>query len=120
MPKQQEDSTMYDNQMSEMSECIDDCLVCHRECLDTAMQRCIELGGKHVEPRHLRLILSCSELCQASARLMMIGTEHHRQVCRICADLCQECADDCMHLGNMESCVEACRRCAESCRRMAA
>lgn len=110
---------MYSNQMPEMSECIDDCLV-HRECLDTAMQRCIELGGTHVEPRRLRLILSCSELCQAAARLMMIGTEHHRQICRVCAEVCKECEEDCARLGDMESCVEACRRCAESCRKMAA
>lgn len=115
-----EGAPMYQNRTSQMNDCIDDCLVCHRECLDTAMQRCLDLGGRHVEPHHFRLMLSCAEMCQTAAHMMMIGTQHHKQVCRACADICLECADDCAGLGDMDNCVEACRHCAESCRSMAA
>jgi hypothetical protein len=98
--------------------CIDDCLRCYRTCLSMAMSHCLELGGKHVEPAHFRLMSACAETCRTSAHMMMIGTRHHVHLCRICAEICTECADDCERLGDMSDCVAACRRCAEACRAM--
>lgn len=104
----------------EMKECIDNCLSCYSECLSMTMGHCLEMGGKHTEPKHFKLMMACAEICRTSAHFMLIGTEHHKHTCRECAEICRECARDCERVGDMQSCVEACRRCAESCERMAA
>lgn len=103
-----------------MRECIESCLKCYQTCLGTAMGHCLETGGKHVEPVHFRLMMACAEICRTSAHFMLIKSEHHRHVCRECAEICTQCAKDCASLGDMEDCVAACRRCAESCQEMAA
>ena len=104
----------------DMQSCIDECLRCHSTCLGTAMNHCLEQGGRHVEPAHFRLMMACAEICQTSANFMLIGTDHHKHVCRECAEICEECARSCEQIGDMQECVDACRRCAESCRNMAA
>ena len=103
----------------EMQDCIDNCLDCYSVCLTMAMGHCLELGGKHTEPAHLKLMMACAEICRTSAHFMLIGTPHHKHTCRECAEICRECAEDCESLGDMEECVEACLVCAESCEKMA-
>ena len=103
-----------------MRSCIDECLSCYRVCLGTAMSHCLETGGKHVEPKHFRLMMACAEMCRTSANFMLIGTPHHKHTCGECAEICEECAQDCERVGEMDDCVQACRKCAESCRKMAA
>ncbi|MBN8872117.1 MAG: four-helix bundle copper-binding protein [Rhodospirillales bacterium] len=104
----------------EMRACIEACLRCHSTCLSMAMGHCLEQGGAHTDPEHLRLMMACAEICQTSANMMLIGTPHHRHTCRECAEICEECARSCQQLDGMEACVEDCRRCAESCAKMAA
>jgi len=41
----------------------------------TAMNYCLEMGGKHTEPAHFRLMMACAEMCRTSAHFMLIGTE---------------------------------------------
>src|SRR5206468_10759424 len=48
----------------EMNRCIETCLSCYRTCLGTAMNLCLETGGKHVEPAHFRLMMACAEICR--------------------------------------------------------
>lgn len=103
----------------EMKACIEDCLRCHSACLGMASHHCLAQGGRHVEPAHFRLMLSCSEICRSAADMMLIGSQHHGRVCAVCAEICDACAKSCDALGDMADCVETCRRCAESCRRMA-
>jgi hypothetical protein len=103
----------------DMDACIEACLACYRVCLGMAMNHCLEMGGKHTEPGHFRLMMACAEICRTSAHLMIIGAEQHRSTCAACAEICTQCADDCERVGDMDECVEACRRCAESCRAMA-
>lgn len=103
----------------EMKSCIDACLHCHATCLQTAMQHCLEMGGRHVEPEHFRLMSACAEICRVSADLMLIGWEHHGAQCGICAQVCEDCARDCERLDGMEECAAACRACAKECRAMA-
>ena len=100
----------------EMRRCVDDCLACHRVCLTTFSQHCLDVGEEHVEPRHARLMLACAEICRTSAFFMELGTEFHARTCAVCA----ECAASCESFDDMQECAEVCRRCAESCRRMAA
>ena len=51
MPHQQMLST-------ELNQCIQDCLECYPVCQMDASLHCLELGGKHVEPGHFRLMLT--------------------------------------------------------------
>ena len=103
-----------------MQDCIEKCLDCHAVCLREAMNHCLEAGGKHVEPRHFRLMITCAEICQTSANFMLSGSELHGATCGVCAQVCDACAESCEAVGDMEECVAACRACAESCREMAA
>lgn len=104
----------------EMRSCIEACQRCYETCLGTAMTHCLEMGGKHVEPQHFRLMMACAEICQTSARFMLLNSPLHKRICGLCAEICDQCAQDCEQLGDMQDCVSACRRCAESCRKMAA
>ena len=99
--------------------CIAACTKCHDTCLHTAMQHCLDAGGKNVEPTHFRLMVNCSEICQVTSNLLLSGSAFSQQQCGICADICDACAKSCEQVGGMEDCVNACRVCAESCRKMA-
>lgn len=106
----------------DMQQCIDECLNCHRVCLET-VQYCLGKGGKHAEARHIRTLLDCAEICQTSANFMLRGSDLHGRTCAVCAEVCRRCAESCEQMGDdeqMRACAEACRRCAESCERMAA
>jgi hypothetical protein len=106
-----------------MQECIQNCLDCHRVCLEL-VSHCLKMGGKHAEPDHIRLLLDCAQICATSADFMIRGSDLHALTCGACAEVCARCADDCERMAEgdepMTRCAEVCRRCAESCRRMAA
>jgi hypothetical protein len=104
---------------SEMKSCVEACQGCYATCMQTAMQHCLETGGKHTKPQHFRLMMACAEVCRTSAALMLIGSPSHRMQCDLCASICEESAADCERIGGMEDCVAACRTCAKECRRMA-
>ena len=107
----------------EMQECIDNCLNCHAICVQTAAH-CLEMGGKHAAPEHIRLLQDCAQICATSADFMLRGSDLHRRTCGVCAEACRACAEDCERMaGNdelMRRCAEICRKCADSCERMAA
>lgn len=106
----------------QMQQCIEECLNCHRICLET-VSYCLQQGGQHSAAAHITTLLACAEICQTSANFMILGTELHRFTCAACAKVCEQCATECEQMGNdarMKACAEACRRCAESCQRMAA
>ncbi len=71
----------------EAKRCIDACLFCYQTCLGTAMNHCLEAGGKHVEPQHFRLMMACAEICRTSAHFMLITTPHHKHTQGMCGDL---------------------------------
>ena len=104
---------------NDMNRCIEACLECYKTCLGTAMNHCLETGGKHTEPKHFRLMMACAEICRTSAHFMLISSPHHRHTCGECAEICAECANDCERIGGMDECVAACRTCTASCRAMA-
>ncbi|HYG61067.1 MAG TPA: four-helix bundle copper-binding protein [Thermoanaerobaculia bacterium] len=109
------------HQTQEMERCIENCQECHGVCLQN-VAHCLEKGGPHAEPSHIRLLLDCAEICETSANFMIRGSELHTETCRACSEVCQRCADDCRRLGSdpeMQQCAEACQRCAESCAQMA-
>lgn len=106
----------------EMRRCIQECLSCHAICVET-VQHCLGLGGKHSKPEHIATLAACAEMCQASANIMLIGSELHTRSCGACADFCRECADDCRAMADndltMVKCADTCSRCAETCAQMA-
>ncbi len=104
----------------DLQRCIAICNECHDTCLSEATRHCLEAGGRHVEPAHMRLMIACAEMCRTSAHFMLTGTDLHRRTCAVCAEVCEACADSCAEVGEMDRCVEVCRRCAEHCRKMAA
>jgi hypothetical protein len=104
---------------SDMQQCIEECLRCYRVCTQTAMNHCLETGGRHVEPLHFRLMHNCAEICRTSADFMLSNSPLHARICGACADVCDACADSCEQVGEMDECVQACRACAQSCHQMA-
>lgn len=110
---------MPTNNSQDMQACIDACSHCHQICLQTAMNHCLESGGKHVEAEHFRLMINCAEICQTSLNFMLSGSRLSNHVCGVCAKVCDACAESCEKLDGMEACARACRKCAESCRSMA-
>jgi len=107
----------------DMQQCIQNCTECHHVCLET-ITHCLQMGGKHAESQHIRLMLDCAQICQTSADLMIRSSDLHHLTCGVCAEVCARCADDCERIDpdneQMRRCAEACRRCAESCRQMEA
>jgi hypothetical protein len=89
---------------------------CHAICLSMAMTHCLEMGGEHARPQHLRLMLDCAGMCAFTADALGRKSQFHTRFAALCAEVCQTCAEDCAALGEMEDCVEACRDCARLCR----
>lgn len=110
---------MHNQPSTQMQKCIDDCIRCHQTCLQMAMNHCLELGGKHVEPQHFRSMITCAEMCRTTADFMLSSSPLHAQACALCAQVCEACAQSCEQLGDMDDCVQASRECADSCRQMA-
>jgi hypothetical protein len=104
-----------------MQECIDRCQSCEEICLES-VNHCLQLGGKHAEADHIRMLIACAEICDTSARFMLLGSKHHARACDVCSEVCDACAKDCERFDDetMQRCADICRRCAESCRQMAA
>jgi len=101
-----------------MQQCIDACLDCYRSCMETAMNHCLEMGGRHVDPDHFRLMTNCADICRTSAEFMMSASPMHAQVCAACAVVCDACAQSCEQIGGMDDCAQACRDCAQLCHQM--
>jgi len=100
--------------------CMELCRECEQLCAST-IHYCLELGGRHSDPRHIQVLIDCADICGTSSRFLMRDSRFHAHTCRACAAVCDSCAHDCRQLGNdpmMLNCAEACERCAESCRKM--
>jgi hypothetical protein len=104
-----------------MERCIDLCQDCHALCIQT-IRHCLELGGRHAMPEHIRLLEDCAEICETSANYMLRGSSFHDRMCNLCAEVCRYCADSCGHVAaedhKIKQCADLCRRCAGSCERM--
>lgn len=104
-----------------MQECLGNCLSCFEACTEL-ISHCLSLGQEHAEPAHITVLQACALICETSAKMMMLGSDRHREVCKLCADFCEDCAANCEHISRedemMSACAETCRRCADSCRRM--
>lgn len=105
----------------EMQACIQNCLQSSLVC-NQMIQHCLQRGGEHADPDHLKLLQDCAEICTVSAHFMARESEYHRLSCGLCAEVCEACAKDCDSFDNdemMASCASVCRHCAASCEKMA-
>ena len=91
---------------------------CHAICHGGAMIHCLEEGGDHARPQHLRLMLDCAALCAFTADALGRKSQFHNRFAALCADVCDTCAEDCAALGGMDGCAAACRDCARLCREL--
>jgi hypothetical protein len=89
---------------------------CHSMCHSMALTHCLEMGGEHARPQHLRLMLDCAGICAFTADALGRKSQFHTRFAGQCAEVCETCAEDCAALGDMEECVQACRDCARICR----
>ena len=106
----------------QMLVCIQNCQDCHRACLQTLVY-CMNQGGDHADPDHLRLLMDCADICATSAAFMLRASDLHGFTCAACAEVCRRCADDCEKMSDdlrMRALADTCRHCAESCAAMAA
>jgi hypothetical protein len=104
----------------EMRDCIKLCWDCRNECQEILFSHCLEMGGKHVEKEHVKLMADCIQACQTAADFMTRDSRLHAAECAACAEICKTCAESCERIGGteMQHCAEICRRCADSCREM--
>ena len=89
---------------------------CHTLCHSMAMIHCLEMGGEHARPQHLRLMLDCAGICAFTADALGRKSQFQTRIAALCAEVCESCAADCSALGDMEECVETCGECARLCR----
>ena len=103
----------------QMHDAIELALRCHQECSET-FQYCLQHGGEHADPHHLKIMQACIEICHTAARFMMFQSPYHTATCELCAQICLACAKSCEELGDdaMLRCAEMCHECAESCAQM--
>lgn len=104
-----------------MQQCIQNCQDCHRICAET-VQHCLQQGGRHAEPDHVRDLLDCEQICALSADFMIRQSPFHERTCAVCAEVCARCAESCEQVNDgpaMQRCVDICRQCEDSCRQMA-
>ncbi len=115
-------TTQHTVMNTEMQECIGSCQRCQASCVMTATH-CLEMGGKHASPEHIRLLQDCAQICATSADFMLRGSPIHGRTCAVCAEVCRLCAESCERMADgdamTQQCADECRRCAESCDRMA-
>lgn len=104
----------------DMQDCIDACANCHQACLQTALTHCLQVGGRHVEPEHFRLMMDCASICESCANLQLSGSPYAPRLCALCADICHACALSCLALDGMEECARACEACEHTCHKMMA
>lgn len=106
---------------SEMRECMQNCLECHRFCTEAA-GHVLHGGHVHNEAEHLVALLDCAQICLVHADFMARRSPHHPHLAKECAEICKACAELCeKHAdadGEMAACAAACRKCEESCSRM--
>ena len=102
------------------AECIASCTDCHQVCVET-ISAGVQRGGDHAHLLHLRLLMDCATVCDATRDLMLRSSDFAHQMCGLCASVCERCAASCERVGgeDMRRCADACRRCAQSCRAMA-
>lgn len=99
-----------------MHDCTEICLRTHQECMET-FQYCLQHGGEHADPHHLKLMQTSIEITYTAARFMMLQSPYHQIMCEVCAKTCLDCAKSCeeMRDDTLMRCAQLLHECSESC-----
>jgi hypothetical protein len=99
--------------------CATECLNAHKACL-SALEYCLNQGGKFAEPGHIRLLRVCAEVSRTSAFVLLTHSTFHMSTCDVCAEVCEACAESCDYLEDekMNVCADILRECSDSCTAM--
>lgn len=112
---------MQPGRSAEEAQCIEVCVNCHAQCLETAVVYCLQEGGEHARQSHMRLMLDCAAMCSSAADFGLRASPYFKSVCAVCAQICDDCAESCRALGEgMKACADTCQECAQACRRHSA
>jgi hypothetical protein len=93
-----------------------DALDSYRACME-ALNFCLQKGGKYAEPKTIRLLTDCAELCRTNADFMVRGSDMYSHTNFACGEVCERTAEVLDRMGDdpvLKACAEACHRCAES------
>jgi hypothetical protein len=107
--------------------CIDECLDCAASCTSCADDSLSEDDSREMT-RVIRLALDCSEVCDATRRILIRQTTPDFRVTRAtvaaCVAACGACAEECdlhaAHHQHCRICAEVCRRCQQACENLLA
>ena len=97
--------------------CIDACLNCAALCHHCASEDAKE--GKEMA-QCLQPCMECAAVCHACAAVMSLGSDHAKDLCRICSEFCDRCYKECSKHSHKhcKECAEACKKCSEACKTM--
>ena len=59
-----------------MKACMDACHDCHVTCLHMAMNHCLEMGGQHAAPEHMKIMADCAQICAVAIDFMARKSAH--------------------------------------------
>ncbi len=111
---------MTETMTTEMQNCINACMECHKMCMET-MTHCMTKGGKQMDMSMMGMMRDCAEMCMMCMNMMMGGSEFAARTCMLCAEMCDRCAMAGEKMSNdakMMAFAAACRQCAEACKSM--
>jgi|ERR671922_2849309 hypothetical protein len=103
-------------QMRRSIEATSDCYMVCSETLRFSLDGRAELSL----PSHIRLLVDCGEILQATQDAMLRGSELSLMLTAICMEACEKLALSCRSMNGVDpqlaACAEACEETAEACR----
>src|SRR5262245_49041590 len=105
----------------QIQSCISALQSCVWACEECAVT-CLKDSNPVIFRDCIREAISCSDICQLSARFWQRQESHRNRICLICSDICDTCAQECARheTDHCQRCAEACRLCASECQRLPA
>jgi hypothetical protein len=107
---------------TEMRRCIEAASDSYSACTETLTY---SLDGRFelTDPRHLRLLIDCAEVCQTTENALLRASELGQLLATVCAEACEKVAESCRRLDaadeQLGECADVCMRCADCCRELA-
>ena len=105
----------------EMRRCIEAASETYAVCTETLTY---SLDGHFdlADPRHLRLLIDCAEVCQTTQNALLRASELKQLLATVCVEACENVAESCRQLDptdeQLAECAEVCTRCADYCREL--
>jgi hypothetical protein len=106
----------------QMRRCIEATSDCYMVCSET-LRFSLDGRAELSLPSHIRLLVDCGEILQATQNAMLRGSELSLMLAAICLEACEKLAMSCRSMNGADpqlaACAEACEETAECCRQLA-